>query len=91
MVLVAQGAQVFALFPLLVRVEARLFKLVVRDGVFHAVDDELDAFLDLGDLLGQGSLTQLHASSRFVDQVDRLIRQKPVRDVPAGVRHRELD
>src|SRR2546426_9766105 len=49
----AKGAQVLALFAFLVRVEARLLELVVRDGVFHAVYDELDPLLDLRDLLRQ--------------------------------------
>src|SRR6266849_740344 len=49
----AKGPQVLALFAFFVRVEARLFELVVRDGVFHAVYDELDPLLDLRDLLRQ--------------------------------------
>lgn len=49
----AKGAQVLALFAFLVRVEARLLEVVVRDGVFHAVYDELDPLLDLRDLLRQ--------------------------------------
>ena len=48
-VLLAQGAKVLALLALLVGVEASLLEFVVRDGVFHAVHDELDALLDLGD------------------------------------------
>ena len=80
MILLAQGAQVLALLALLVGVEARLLELVVRDGVFHAVDDELDALLDFGDLLGQRSLAQLDARARFVHQVDGLVRQEAVRE-----------
>ncbi len=66
MVLVAQRAQVFALFALFIRVEARLLELVVRNGVFHAMHDELDALLDLGQLVGRvvwRSFTRAPASS----------------------------
>ncbi len=45
-----QGAQVLALFAFFVRIEARLFELMVRDGVLHTVDDELDALLDVSNL-----------------------------------------
>jgi hypothetical protein len=51
---------------------------VVRDGVLHAVHDELDPLLHLGDLFGQRSLAQLHARAGFVDQVDGLVRQEAV-------------
>ena len=81
MVFVAQGAQVLALFPLLIRVKARLLELVVRDGVFHAVHDELDALLNLCNLLGKRGLPQLHARACLVDQVDFLISHEDVGDV----------
>ena len=90
-VLVAQGAQVFALFALLVGVEAGLLELVIRNGRIHAVDDELDALLDFGDLLGQRGLAQLDARAGFVDQVDGLVGQEAIGDVAVGMRHRELD
>ncbi len=89
MIFLAQGAQVFALLAFLVRVEARLLELVVRDGVFHAVNDELDALLHLGDLLGQRSLAQLYARAGFVDQVDGLVGQEAIRNVAVRVRYRE--
>src|SRR5579862_3148992 len=87
----AKSAQVLALLAFLIRVEARLLELVVRDGILHTVDDELDAFLDFGDLLGQGSLAQLYARSGFVDEIDGLIRQEAVRNIAVGMRHREVD
>ena len=91
MVFFAKGAQVLALLAFLVRVEARLLELVVRDGVLHTVDDELDALLDFGNLLGQRSLAQLYARSGFVDQVDGLVRQKAVRNVTVRMRYGEVD
>src|SRR6266852_6997453 len=87
----AKGAQVLALLAFLVRVEARLLELVVRDGVFHAVYDELDPLLDFGDLLGQRSLAQLYACPSFVNQINRLVRQEAVWDVTVRMRHREVD
>ncbi len=67
MIFFAKSAQVLALFAFLVRVETRLLELVVRDGVFHAMNDELDALLHFGDLLGQRSLAQLDARPGFVN------------------------
>ena len=52
MIFLTQGAQVLALLAFFIGVEARLLELVVRDGVLHAVNDELDALLDFGDLIG---------------------------------------
>jgi hypothetical protein len=83
-VLLAQLAHVLALFALLVGIEARLLELVVGDGVLHAVHDELDALLDVGQIAGQGGLAQLDARAGFVDQVDGLVGQEAVGNVAAG-------
>ena len=80
-VFLAQLAHVLALFALLVGIEARLLELVVRDGVFHAVHDELDALLDIGQIGRQRGLAQLHARAGFVDQVDGLVGQEAVRNI----------
>jgi hypothetical protein len=61
-------------------VEARLLELVIRDRGLHAVHDELDALLDVGDLRRQRRLPQLDARTGFVDQVDGLVRQEAVGD-----------
>ena len=90
-VLLAQLAHVLALFALFVGVEARLLELVVRDGVLHAVHDELDALLDVGEIARQRGLAQLHARAGFVDQIDGLVRQEAVRNVAAGSVDRGLD
>ena len=90
-VLLAELAHVLALFALLVGVEARLLELVVGDGVLHAVHDELDALLDVGEIGRQGGLAQFDAGAGFVDQVDRLVRQVAVRNVAAGSEDRGLD
>ena len=64
---------------------------MVRDGVLHAVHDELDALLDFGDLFRQRSLAQLDAGAGFVDQVDGLVGQEAVGNVAVRVRDREVD
>ncbi len=87
----AQRAQVLALLALFVGIEARLLELVVGDGVLHAMDDELDALLHVGDLVGQRGLAQLDARARLVEQIDRLVGQEAVGDVAVGVRDRVVD
>src|SRR4029077_6178477 len=87
----AKSAQVLALFAFFVRIETRLLELMVRDGILHPMNDELDSLLYLGELLRQRSLAQLYARSGFVDQVDRLIGQEAVRNVPVGMRYRKID
>src|SRR5277367_3082811 len=87
----AKGAQVLALLAFLVRIEARLLELVVRDGVLHTVDDELDALLDLGQLFGKRGLAQFHARSSFVDQIDGLVWKKAIGNIAIGMRHGKID
>src|SRR4051812_35568279 len=91
MIFFAKGAQVLALFAFFVRVEAGLLELVVRDGILHTVDNELDAFLDFGQLFRQRSLAQLYAGTGFVDKIDGLVRKEPVWDVAVRMRNREVD
>ena len=64
---------------------------MVRNGIFHAVDDELDPLLDLGDLFGQGGLAQLDARPCLVDQIDRLVGQEAVGNIAVGMRYRKVD
>ena len=64
---------------------------MIGDGVLHAVHDELDALLDVGEIGRQRGLAQLHARAGFVDQIDGLVRQVAVRNVAAGSEHRGLD
>src|SRR6266446_5072817 len=87
----AKGAQVLALLAFFVRVEARLLELVVRDGVLHAMDDELDPLLDFRQFFGQRGLAQFHARPRLVDQVDGLIRQKTVGNIAIRMRDGKID
>src|SRR6202166_1638348 len=91
MIFLAKSAQVLALFAFLIRIETSLLELVVRDGVFHAMDDELDALLDFGQLFRQRSLAQFYAGSSFIDQVDGLVGHRAVGDVAVGMRDREID
>src|ERR1700719_1663551 len=87
----AKGAQVVALLAFFIRVEARLLELVVRDGVFHTMDDDLDPLLHFGQCLRQRGLAQFHARPRFVNQVDGLVRQKTVGNIAIRMRYRKID
>src|ERR1019366_5097485 len=91
MIFFAKATQVLALFALFVGVEASFFEFVIRDGVFHAMHDELNALLDFGQLFRQRSLAQFYTGSGFVDQVNCLVGQETVRDVAVGMRDREID
>jgi hypothetical protein len=77
-VLFTELAKVLAFFPLFVGIEARLLKLVVSDRVLHAMNDELDALLNIGHFGRQCGLPKFDPCARFVDQIDRLIRQEAV-------------
>ena len=64
---------------------------MIRNRILHAVHDELDALLNLGQLLWQSRLAQLHPRTSLVNQIDRLIRKETVGNIPAGMRDREGD
>ena len=66
MIFFAKNAQVLALLAFLVGVETRFLELVVRDRVFHSVDDELEPLLNLGNLFRQRSLAQFYPRAGFV-------------------------
>ena len=91
LLLALQPTQVLALLALLVRIEPRLFELVVGDRVLHPMDDVLDPLVDLGRLVRHLGLLELHARPRLVEQVDRLVGQEAVGDVPDRAVHRGLD
>ncbi len=64
---------------------------MVRDGVLHAVHDELDALLNVRQIRRQRGLAQFHARPRFVDQVDGFIGQEAVRNIAVRGKDRGLD
>src|SRR5271166_349400 len=90
-ILLAQGAQVLALLTLLVGIEPGLLELVVRDGVFHAVHDELDPLLHFGDVFGQRGLAQLHTSTGLIHEINGLVGKKAIGQIAIGMRDRECD
>jgi hypothetical protein len=45
--LLAQLAQILALFPFFVRIEPRFLKFMIADGEFHSFDDEINPLLNL--------------------------------------------
>src|SRR5689334_12401754 len=91
MMLLAQRAQVLALLAFFIGVETRLLELVVRDCVFHAMNNELDPLLYVSDLFRQGSLAQLYARAGFIDKINGLVWKEAIRNVAAGMRDREFN
>src|SRR5207245_3474421 len=77
----AQQAQALLFLALLLGIKARLLEFVIGDGGFHAVGDELHAFLHFGDFFRHGGLAKFHARARFVDQINGLVGKEAVRDV----------
>ena len=91
MILLAQSAQILSFLAFFVGVEARFLELVARDGILHAVHDELDPLLHIRDLVWQRSLAQLDARACLIDQIDCLIRQETIRNVAVRVRYRKFN
>src|SRR6266850_649275 len=77
----AETTQIFLFLALFLGIETRLLEFMIGYGRFHAVGDELHALLHFADFFGNGSLAQLHARARFVDQIDGLVRKKTVGNV----------
>jgi hypothetical protein len=55
------------------------------------LDGDPDALVDLAELLAVSRLAQLGARPRLVDEIDRLVGQKPVGDVPVRLIDRGLN
>ena len=76
---------------LLLAVELRLLEVLLRDARLHLLDRDADALVDLAELFAVAGFAQLGAGTRFVDEIDRLVGQEPIRDVPARLIHRCFD
>src|SRR5260370_36656997 len=66
----AQQAQILALFPFFVRIEARFLEFVIGDGALHSLDDEIDPLLNLGELFGRSHILALFVFSCLIDYVN---------------------
>src|SRR5215470_641185 len=64
--LLAQRAQILALFPFFVRQGARLFEFMIGDGALHALDDEIDPLLNLRELFGVSHILALFVFFRLI-------------------------
>ncbi len=71
--------------------EDRLLEILVRDRLLHLLDDLARLDLELAEVLGVGDALQLHLGARLVEDVDRLVREEPVRDVAVRLVDRGLD
>ena len=69
----------------------RLFEVLARNRAFHPSDDEFDAPLDVRHFRRQRRLAQLHTRARFIQKIDRFIRQETIGDVAVREVHRRLD
>jgi hypothetical protein len=76
-----QTAQIFLFLALFLGVETRFFKFVRGNGGFHAMGDELDAFLDFANFFGNACLAEFYASAGFVDEVDGFVREEAIGNV----------
>src|SRR5580698_9445135 len=83
-VFLTQQAQILAFLALLVRIKTRFLELMIRNGVLHAMHDELDALLDVGHFAGQRGLAQFHARAGFIDQIDSLVGQETIGNKTRG-------
>ena len=83
--LLAYELQVLSRLHFLLAVELRLLEVLLGDGVFHLLDRDADAAVDLAELLAVARLAQLGTRARFVNQIDRLVGQEPVGDVAVGL------
>ena len=81
----------FLFLALFLRIEPRLLELMIRNRGFHPVRNELHALLDFRNLVRKHRLPQFHARARFVQQIDRLVRQEPVGNVAAREIHGVAD
>src|SRR5437867_1537515 len=72
---------------LLVAEAGRLLELLLLDGGFLLLGDFLDLLLQLPDLGRDRGNAQPRARARLVDDVDRLVREEAIVDVPVGELH----
>src|SRR5262245_9858072 len=87
----ADELQVLARGHLLLAVELRLLEVFLRGGAFPLLDGNAAALVDLAELLAEPRLAQLGAGASLVDEIDRLVGQEPIGDVPVRLIHRRFD
>ena len=89
--LLADELQVLAGGHLLLAIELRLLEILLRDGALHLFDGDADALVDLAELLAVARLAQLRPRAGLVHEIDRLVGQEAIGDVPVRLVHRRLD
>ncbi len=83
--------QILAGGDFLLAIELRLLVVLLRGGALHLLHVDADALVDFAELLAVARLAQLGARARFVDQIDGLVRQEAVGDIPVRLVHRGFD
>ncbi len=87
----ADELKALARLKLLVPVEPGFLDVPLGHGAVHLLDGRADDAAQLADFGAELGLAQLRARARFVDQIDRLVRQEPVGDVAARLVDRRFD
>ena len=75
----------------LLAVELRLVEVLGRDRALHLLNRDADALVDFAELFAVAGLAQLGPCACLVEQIDGLIRQEPIRDVPVRLVDRRFD
>src|SRR5438105_2935205 len=83
--------QVLAGGHFLLAVELRLLEVLLADGALHLLDGDANALVDLAELLAVAGLAQLRTRASFVDEIDRLVGQEPIGNVPVRLIDGRLD
>jgi hypothetical protein len=68
-----------------------LLEIFAGDGALHPRDDEFDSPLDVRHLRRQRRLAQFDFRAGLIEEIDGLIRQETIRDVPIRKIHRRFD
>src|SRR5207247_8452810 len=83
--LLAHELKALARLRFLIAIMRRALVVLLRRRVFHLLDVQTDAAVDLAELFAVAGLAQFRACAGFIHEVDRLVRQEPIRNVTAGL------
>src|ERR1051326_2144008 len=89
--LLAYLHQALARLRFLIAVVRRALVVLLRRRALHLLDVQTDAAVDLAELFAVARLAQLRTGTRLVHEIDRLVRQEPIGDVPVRLINRGLD
>ena len=82
--------EVFLFHVLFEPVARGFFEFLRRNGIFDPAVDYADPPLNIDHLFRDGGRPQFYPCSRFIDQINGFVRQKPVRNIAIGKVDRSL-